>query len=149
MRHEHGGQRDPLSLAYALTHSLTRAHTLTGSLSLSLCLCSALYQIVALGDDDTDQPEVSAVGYAAASAAHAQASAGTLALPTFRPRPLRNLLLVDDIASLCPIMDAKVRNAPLPKPHRHTGTQARTLSTQADGLLSLCVSLSGDVTNVR
>ena len=61
---------------------------------------SGLYQIVALGDDDPEQVESTASQFAAAGDLEARAY--------FQPRALKNLLLVDDVNSLCPIMDVKV-----------------------------------------
>lgn len=63
-----------------------------------------LYQFEKLGDDD-DEQEFSSADYP-------DFGAGTEALPlaTFRPRPLENLVLADEIESLAPIIDAKVAN---------------------------------------
>lgn len=63
-----------------------------------------LYQFEKLGDDD-DEREFSSTDYA-------NFGAGSDALPaaTFRPRPLENLVLADEMDSLAPILDAKVAN---------------------------------------
>lgn len=37
--------------------------------------------------------------------------------PLFRPRALKNLLLIDDIDSLSPILDCKVRHTPINIPN--------------------------------
>lgn len=77
---------------------------------------SALYQFISLGDDDTDQPEFSASDYAQST----EANNGEPPLLRFQPRPLKNLLLVDDLNSLCPIIDAKARLHPSQSPRgRH------------------------------
>lgn len=67
---------------------------------------SYLYQFQKLGDDD-DEPEWSSLNYPQNGMADHHA-----ALPTayFRPRPLENLLLQDELESLNPIIDAKVLN---------------------------------------
>lgn len=63
---------------------------------MHLFFFSYLYQIAHLGDDD-DEPEFSS------------------AMPLeegdtffFAPRPLRNLVLVDELESLCPILSCQV-----------------------------------------
>jgi splicing factor 3B subunit 3 len=63
-----------------------------------------LYQFEKLGDDD-DETEWSSADYP-------ENGAGTHALPaaSFRPRPLENLVLADELDSLNPILDAKVVN---------------------------------------
>lgn len=63
-----------------------------------------LYQFEKLGDDDTET-EFSSTDYP-------NFGAGTDALPaaTFRPRPLDNLAIADELESLAPIIDAKVAN---------------------------------------
>lgn len=63
-----------------------------------------LYQFEKLGDDD-DEIEFSSVDYP-------NFGAGThaLAAASFRPRPLENLVLADDLDSLNPIIDTKVAN---------------------------------------
>ncbi|KAA1471787.1 hypothetical protein DENSPDRAFT_837869 [Dentipellis sp. KUC8613] len=65
-----------------------------------------LYQFQKLGDDD-NEPEFSSTNYPSFGM-----SEPTLALPRayFRPRPLDNLALADEIESLDPIIDAKVTN---------------------------------------
>ena len=51
----------------------------------------------------------------------------TIAIPHFRPRPLRNLLLVDDVESLSPIIDAKAPAAAArAHTHRRHATPARS-----------------------
>ena len=66
------------------------------SLPPSLLLCSALYQIAHLGDDD-DEPEFSSA---------MQLEEGETFF--FAPRPLRNLVQVDEMESLSPIMACQV-----------------------------------------
>lgn len=63
-----------------------------------------LYQFEKLGDDD-DEVEISSANYE-------DFGAGTDPLPaaTFRPRPLENLVLADELESLNPILDSKVAN---------------------------------------
>ncbi|KDQ21634.1 hypothetical protein BOTBODRAFT_26066 [Botryobasidium botryosum FD-172 SS1] len=65
-----------------------------------------LYQFQKLGDDD-DEPEFSSASYPSFGMADP-----SLALPPalFRPRPLENLVLADELESLDPIIDAKVLN---------------------------------------
>ncbi|TFY66687.1 hypothetical protein EVG20_g4405 [Dentipellis fragilis] len=65
-----------------------------------------LYQFQKLGDDDIE-PEFSSTDYPSFGM-----SEPTLALPRayFRPRPLENLALADEMESLNPILDAKVMN---------------------------------------
>ena len=58
--------------------------------------CSALYQIAHLGDDD-DEPEFSSA---------MQLEEGETFF--FAPRPLRNLVQVDEMESLSPIMACQV-----------------------------------------
>ena len=60
--------------------------------------CSGLYQITHLGDDD-DEPEFS-------SAMAAELEEGTTFF--FQPRELKNLVLVDEMESLSPIMHCQV-----------------------------------------
>lgn len=63
-----------------------------------------LYQFEKLGDDD-DELEFSSTDYPNfGSGTHALAPAA------FRPRPLENLVLADDLDSLNPIIDCKVAN---------------------------------------
>ena len=59
-------------------------------------LCSALYQIAHLGDDD-GEPEYSSA---------MQLEEGETFF--FAPRPLKNLVLVDELESLSPIMACQV-----------------------------------------
>lgn len=61
---------------------------------------STLYQIENLGDDDEEQIE-----YSSSDMDEDHAS-----IPLFSPRPLRNIVPVDEMESLAPIMDAKVQN---------------------------------------
>ncbi len=67
---------------------------------------SHLYQFQKLGDDD-NEPEFSSISYPSCGMADPSE-----ALPRayFRPRPLDNLTLVDELESLDPIIDAKVMN---------------------------------------
>lgn len=67
---------------------------------------SHLYQFQKLGDDD-DEPEFSSTSYPSFGM-----SDPTSPLPHthFRPRPLENLVLADELESLNPIMDSKVMN---------------------------------------
>ncbi|KAI0744105.1 CPSF A subunit region-domain-containing protein [Daedaleopsis nitida] len=64
------------------------------------------YQFQKLGDDD-NEPEFSSADYPTYGMADP-----TAALPRayFRPRALDNLTLVDELESLCPILDSKVMN---------------------------------------
>lgn len=61
-----------------------------------MCLCSALYQIAHLGDDD-GEPEYSSA---------MQLEEGETFF--FAPRSLKNLVLVDEQESLSPIMACQV-----------------------------------------
>ncbi|EAU90941.1 pre-mRNA-splicing factor RSE1 [Coprinopsis cinerea okayama7 len=65
-----------------------------------------LYQFQKLGDDD-DEPEVTSTSYPSFGMADP-----TAALPRayFKPRPLDNLALADELESLDPILDSKVLN---------------------------------------
>ncbi|KAF9050403.1 CPSF A subunit region-domain-containing protein [Panaeolus papilionaceus] len=65
-----------------------------------------LYQFQKLGDDD-DEPEFSSTSYPGFGM-----NDPTAALPRcfFRPRPLENLVLADELESLDPIIDSKVLN---------------------------------------
>lgn len=65
-----------------------------------------LYQFQKLGDDD-NEPEFSSTSYPGTGMANP-----TIALPHahFRPRPLDNLALADEMESLDPIIDSKVMN---------------------------------------
>jgi splicing factor 3B subunit 3 len=65
-----------------------------------------LYQFQKLGDDD-DEKEFSSRDYPAQGMAQPHQS---LPRAYFRPRPLENLALADEIESLNPILDAKVLN---------------------------------------
>ena len=69
-------------------------------------LLSHLYQFQKLGDDDTE-PEFSSASYPSFGMAD---PASPLPRAYFRPRPLDNLTLVDELESLDPIIDAKVMN---------------------------------------
>lgn len=63
---------------------------------------SQFYQFGKLGDDD-DTPEYSSNDFITKDD-------GTLDVTVyFKPRPLENLLLVDELASMSPLTDAKVR----------------------------------------
>ena len=57
------------------------------------------YQFQGVGDDD-DAPGCSSAAF----------EAGDETVVELEPRPLANLLHVDDISSLCPLIDAKVRS---------------------------------------
>lgn len=82
-----------------IQHSTLRMHALIvlrNIITVPFVICSYLYQIAHLGDDD-DEPEFSS------------------AMPLeegdtffFAPRPLRNLVLVDELESLCPILSCQV-----------------------------------------
>ncbi|KAN0060282.1 pre-mRNA-splicing factor rse1 [Thecaphora frezii] len=63
-----------------------------------------LYSFQKLGDDD-DLPEFASTDYEEHGA-----GLHPPALPTFTPRPLENLIQVDELLSLDPILDAKVVN---------------------------------------
>ncbi|KAI8577471.1 hypothetical protein K450DRAFT_251826 [Umbelopsis ramanniana AG] len=63
-----------------------------------------LYSFEKLGDDE-DDPEISSADYMEAEAAQEETP-----LVYFKPRPLKNLLLVDELESLAPLVDAKVLN---------------------------------------
>jgi splicing factor 3B subunit 3 len=65
-----------------------------------------LYQFQKLGDDD-EEPEFSSTSYQSFGMADP-----TRPLPRsyFRPRPLENLVVVDEVESLDPVIDAKVLN---------------------------------------
>ncbi|KAE9403897.1 hypothetical protein BT96DRAFT_964384 [Gymnopus androsaceus JB14] len=64
------------------------------------------YQFQKLGDDD-DEPEFSSTSYRSFGMADPTAS---LPHEYFRPRPLENLALADELESLDPILDSKVMN---------------------------------------
>ncbi|ORZ13418.1 CPSF A subunit region-domain-containing protein [Lobosporangium transversale] len=61
------------------------------------------YQFEKLGDDD-DTPEYSSNDFMGADGEHLNIRV------YFKPRPLENLLLVDELASMAPLTDAKVLN---------------------------------------
>ncbi|KAI1313025.1 Splicing factor 3B subunit 3 [Mortierella claussenii] len=61
------------------------------------------YQFEKLGDDD-DTPEYSSNDFMGADGEHLQTRV------YFKPRPLENLLLVDELTSMAPLTDAKVLN---------------------------------------
>lgn len=65
---------------------------------------SHLYSFESLGDDP-DDPEISSADYMEAEEAQDETP-----LVYFKPRPLKNLMLVDELESLAPLMDAKVLN---------------------------------------
>ncbi|RDB18465.1 Pre-mRNA-splicing factor RSE1 [Hypsizygus marmoreus] len=65
-----------------------------------------LFQFQKLGDDD-DEPEYSSTSYPEFGMAHPTTP---LSHAYFRPRPLVNLLLTDEVQSLDPILDSKVLN---------------------------------------
>jgi len=69
-------------------------------------LFSLFYQFQKLGDDD-NKSEFSSTSYPACGMANP-----TLPLPRayFRPRPLENLVIADELESLDPILDSKVLN---------------------------------------
>ncbi|KAI8990232.1 CPSF A subunit region-domain-containing protein [Pilobolus umbonatus] len=62
------------------------------------------YSFESLGDDP-DDPEISSADYM-----EAEANQDDIPLVYFKPRPLKNLLLVDELESMAPLMDAKVLN---------------------------------------
>lgn len=81
------------------------------------------YQFEKLGDDD-DETEFSSTNYN-------NFGSGTHALPaaTFRPRPLENLVLADELDSLNPIIDCKVGNflgGDTPEIYTACGNRARS-----------------------
>lgn len=55
--------------------------------------------------DDADDPEISATVYM-----EQEASSDEIPLVYFKPRPLKNLTLVDELESLAPMMESKVLN---------------------------------------
>lgn len=67
---------------------------------------SYLYQFQKLGDDD-EEAEFSSTSYPSFGMAQ---SKSPLPRAYFRPRPLDNLVLADELESLDPIVDAKVMN---------------------------------------
>lgn len=81
-----------------LATSESRCPLFRDSLGATLIvLCSALYQIAHLGDDD-EEPEFSSA---------MQLEEGETFF--FAPRPLKNLIQVDELESLSPIMATHVR----------------------------------------
>ncbi|KAI9487668.1 MAG: CPSF A subunit region-domain-containing protein [Benjaminiella poitrasii] len=62
------------------------------------------YFFESLGDDD-DDPEISSADYMEAEAEQEERP-----LVYFKPRPLKNLSLVDELLSMAPLMDSKVLN---------------------------------------
>lgn len=102
----------------------------------ALCfIFSYLYQFQKLGDDD-NEPEFSSTDYP--SFGMADPAAG-LPRAYFRPRPLENLLLVEELESLDPIIDSKVMNllpnSDTPQIYTACGRGARsTLRTLQHGL---------------
>lgn len=73
---------------------------------LSIITFSQLYQFQKLGDDD-NEPEFSSTDYPSFGMADL---AQALPRAYFRPRPLDNLALADEMESLNPILDSKVMN---------------------------------------
>jgi splicing factor 3B subunit 3 len=69
-------------------------------LTLGLSSYSYLYRVDSLGDDDDEQPE-----YESATTPQEED-----VLVPFNPRGLRNLTVVDELDSLCPLIDSKVLN---------------------------------------
>ncbi|KAJ3510268.1 hypothetical protein NLJ89_g4774 [Agrocybe chaxingu] len=65
-----------------------------------------LYQFQKLGDDD-NEPEFSSTSYPQFGMAN---SSSPLPRAFFRPRPLENLVIADELESLDPILDSKVLN---------------------------------------
>jgi splicing factor 3B subunit 3 len=74
--------------------------------SNTVALPSFLYQFQKLGDDD-DEPEFSSTSYPSLGMADP-----TIPLPHafFRPHPLDNLVIADELESLDPILDSKILN---------------------------------------
>jgi hypothetical protein len=70
-------------------------------LILSLPRFSHFYQFEKLGDDD-DTPEYSSSDFMTNDGERLETTV------YFKPRPLENLLLVDELASMSPLTDAKV-----------------------------------------
>ena len=64
-------------------------------------ICSNLYQIARLGDDD-DEPRFSSAS---------PLEEGTTFF--FSPRPLKNLVMVDELDSLSPVMTCQVSFSPV------------------------------------
>jgi splicing factor 3B subunit 3 len=73
---------------------------------LTLTPCRQLYQFQKLGDDD-DEKEFSSRDYPAYGMAQPNQP---LPRVYFRPRPLENLALADELESLNPIIDSKILN---------------------------------------
>jgi hypothetical protein len=67
---------------------------------------SFLYQFQKLGDDD-NEPEYGSTLYPSFGMADPSAP---LPHAFFRPRPLENLVIADELVSLDPILDSKVMN---------------------------------------
>ena len=65
---------------------------------------SCLYQFQKLGDDD-DEPEWASTSYPSCGMADPSTP---LPHTFFKPRPLENLALADEIESLSPILDSKI-----------------------------------------
>ncbi|KAG2186047.1 hypothetical protein INT43_002485 [Umbelopsis isabellina] len=63
-----------------------------------------LYSFESLGEDE-DDPEISSADFM-----EAEANQEDMPLVYFKPRPLKNLMLVDELESLAPLVDAKVHN---------------------------------------
>ncbi|KAI8334128.1 CPSF A subunit region-domain-containing protein [Blakeslea trispora] len=97
--------------------SLTIKYFDTIPIATSLCILKSGFLFVAnefgnhhhyffesLGDDD-DDPEISSGDYM-----EAEEEQGEQPLVYFKPRPLKNLSLVDELNSLAPLMDSKVLN---------------------------------------
>lgn len=72
-------------------------------LSFSFLFCSHHYFFEGLGDDG-DDPEISSEEYMEAELSQEKP------LVYFKPRPLKNLSLVDELSSMAPLMDSKVLN---------------------------------------
>ena len=81
-------------------------HTIHSLLCANTIFYSYLYQFQKLGDDD-NEPEFASTSYPNFGMA-----SPTIPLPRayFRPRPLDNLALADELESLDPIVDSKVMN---------------------------------------
>lgn len=78
-----------------------------------------MYQIENLGDDDESQIEYSS----------SDMDEDNISIPFFTPRSLRNIVAVDEMESLAPIMDAKVQNLAneeTPQLHTLCGQGARS-----------------------
>lgn len=92
--------------------------------------CSQVYQFESLGEDGD---EVASTSYPDNGMIE-----GDLPMPTFTPRPLQNIVLVDELDSLSPITDARVLNllgADTPQIYTACGRGARSsLRTLRHGL---------------